>query len=198
MHEQISNSRVLTLRFVERYRRWMPLILLTVALGLAALAVFLRSYVSPLKLAGYPGVFLLNLLGAVSMVLPVPGLISVCGLSSVLDPFVLGALAGAGESLGEWSGYAVGYGGDTIFERFGYYRRLRPRVQGWMEKRGTLVLFLASIIPNPFFDLVGIAAGSVHFPFRRFMVIIIAGKVLKGLMVAYTCHFGVTALPWVS
>jgi membrane protein YqaA with SNARE-associated domain len=171
---------------------------LVLAVAFAVVVWSLKSYISALKLAGYPGVFFLNFLGAVSMVLPVPGILSLCGLSVALHPFVLGVLAGLGETLGETSGYAVGFGGDTIFERFAVYRNLRPRVQRWMEKRGALVLFLVSAIPNPIVDVVGIAAGSVRYPFLRFMLIVLSGKIIKGLMIAYTCQYGVTLLPWVS
>lgn len=180
------------------YRHWWPIVFFLLAVALAVAAWSLRSYIPPEKLAGYPGVFILSFIGAVSMILPVPGLISLCGLSVVLNPFALGLLVGVGETLGEWSGYAVGYGGNTIFERFAVYRKLRPVIRGWMGKRGSLVLFIVSAIPNPIFDLVGIAAGTAQFPFRRFMMIVFIGKVIKGLLVAYTCHYSMTLLPWVS
>ena len=144
--------------------------------------------------AGYAGVFFLSFLGSVSMVLPVPGLISLCGLSVVLNPFVLGVLAGLGETIGEISGYAVGYGGGSFIEK----RRFYGKLVYWMERRGTLVLFLVSVVPNPVFDLVGIAAGAVRFPLPRFLATVLAGKILKGLLVGYTCYYGVTLLPWVD
>jgi uncharacterized membrane protein YdjX (TVP38/TMEM64 family) len=67
-----------------------------------------------------------------------------------------------------------------------------------MDRRGTLVLFVLSIIPNPVFDFVGIAAGSTRYPFRRFVLIVFSGKMLKGLIVSYTCSFGLSLLPWVN
>ena len=198
MRDQATADPGLMTRILARSNRWLPLAFLVVALVLAVLVWALSGYISAEKVAGYPGVFFLNFLGAVSMVLPVPGLISVCGVSVLLNPWVVGTLAGVGEALGEWSGYVVGYAGDTVFERFRIYRNLRPRVRGWMEKRGTLVLFLASVIPNPMFDLVGIAAGTVHFPFARFMAIVLVGKIVKGLTVALACQSGISLLPWVG
>ena len=198
MQDQVSTPTNAWVRLWLNYQRWLPIAFLLLAVVLAVLVWSLRSYIPPEKLAGYPGVFFLAFFGAVSMILPVPGLVSVCGLSLVLNPFALGVLSGLGESLGESSAYAVGYGGDTIFDRFAFYRNLRPIVQGWMEKRGTLVVFLVSVIPNPIVDVVGIAAGSVHFPFRRFLIIVFIGKTIKGLLIAYTCHYSVTLLPWVS
>ena len=199
MRDQASADPGLMARIIVRSNRWLPVAFLFVALVLAVLVWTLGENISAAKLAGYPGVFFINFLGAVSMVLPMPGLISVCG-GSVLDlnPWVLGTLAGVGEALGEWSGYVVGYAGDTVFERFSIYRNLRPRVGRWMEKRGSLLLLLASAVPNPFFDLVGIAAGTVHFPFVRFMAIIFVGKIIKGLAVAHACQNGISLLPWVG
>ncbi len=199
MPDQAAADPGLMTRIIVRSNRWLPVAALIVAILLAILVWALRDYISAAKLAGYPGVFLLNFFGAVSMVLPVPGLISVCGVSVFLNPWVVGTLAGVGEALGEWSGYVVGYAGDTIFERSSVYRKLRPQVGKWMEKRGSLVLLIFSAIPNPIFDLVGIAAGTAHFPFVRFMVIISVGKIIKGLAVAIACdEYGISLLPWVG
>ena len=43
---------------------------------------------------GYPGVLMVAFFGSVSMVLPVPGLITLCALSVALNPLVLGLVAG--------------------------------------------------------------------------------------------------------
>ena len=198
MRDQVSTQPNAWAKFWLKNQRSLSIAFLLAALAFAVVVWFLRSYISPAKLGGYPGVFFLAFFGAVSMVLPVPGLISVCGLSVTLNPIALGVLLGAGETLGETSGYAVGYGGDTIFERFAFYRNLKTRMQVWMQKRGSLLVFLVSVIPNPVVDVVGIAAGSVQFPFRRFLMIVLAGKTIKGLLVAYTCQYSITFLPWVS
>ena len=183
-------------RLWARPGRRVQVAVLLVAVAMIAAIWSLRGYISDIDVValGYPGVFLLSLLGSVSMVLPVPGLISVCSVSVVLNPFLIGILAGVGETMGEASGYAVGYGGGSVAER----HRAYARAKRWMERRGTLVIFAVSIIPNPLFDVVGIAAGAVRFPLLRFFGTVLAGKVLKGIMVAYTCDYGITLLPWVD
>ncbi len=198
LHGQVSTEPGGLTSLWIRHQRWLPVAMLIAALALAVVAWMLRDYVSPTKVAGYPGVFLISFVGAVSLVLPVPAMLTVCGLSATLDPFVLGSLAGLGESLGEWSGYAVGYGGHSLFERLPVYRAVRPKMRSWMEKRGGLLLFVVSAIPNPVFDIVGIAAGTVQYPFARFMAIVFVGKIIKGLLIAYSCHYGVALLPWVE
>ena len=111
-----------------------------------------------------------------------------------LEPAIVGLLSGIGEATGELSGYAIGYGAHGALEKRRFYQWTRR----WMEHRGTLALFVVSIIPNPIFDVVGIAAGSTRFPLARFFITVWIGKSLKGIMVAYTCWYGISLLPWVN
>ena len=170
---------------------------LVVVVGIAAFSA-LRADVTDVeywRTLGYPGVLLFSLIGSGAMVLPIPGLVAVCGASGIeLNPVVVGLLSGIGEAVGELSGYAIGFGSRGAVER----RPLYHTVRRWMRRRGTLVLFLVSVVPNPIFDVVGLAAGGTHFPLRRFLVTVWLGKTLKGLVVAYACFYGVKLLPWVG
>src|SRR3990170_2994582 len=121
------------------------------------------------KLGGKRGPWTTN--GAASILLPSPAAASVIGGGALLENFLgvpvfvwVGIVAGLGEALGEFSGYAAGYGGRFILEnRPGY-----PRIHGWMERHGTLTMFLMSTVPNPLFDVAGLAAGAVRMPMGRF------------------------------
>lgn len=174
--------------------RYVQLGFLLLGVGFIVGAYFLRDAASGLSSVGYPGVFLLSLLGSASMVVPIPGLISLCTVSAILNPFTLGVLAGIGETIGEITGYAVGFGGKGLLDKSRLYRWLKQ----WMERRGGLVIFVVSIVPNPIFDIVGIAAGATRYPLKRFMLIVLVGKILKGLIVAYSCYYGIRLLPWVE
>lgn len=187
-------------RFWARNQRAIAVGGMCAVIVLALIAWALRDYMDDsLPLAGYPGVFILSLIGSASIVFPAPAFLSVCVLSVELNPVYIGVLHGVGESMGEWTGYVLGHGGNSLFERLPFYRRLRPILSRWMlHRRGTVLLIVVSCIPNPIFDFVGIAAGGVRYPFGRFMAIVFVGKIIKGLLIAYTCHFGITALPWVA
>ena len=93
---------------------------------------------------------------------------------------VFEALTGLGEAIGEFSGYAAGYGGRVMVEDKPSYKRIAR----WMDKKGTLTMFLMSTIPNPFFDIAGLAAGSVKMPMRAFFCSVLAGKTLKNMWLA--------------
>jgi len=172
-------------------------LLLGVALLMTAFAVaffYFGADTSNLKAWGYAGVFLINLVGSASILLPSPAVASVFGGGALLDDFLgvpaflwVGLVAGLGEALGEFSGYAAGYGGRIVFENRPEYQRVR----GWMERHGTVSMFLLSIFPNPLFDVAGVAAGAVKMPVRRFFLAVLAGKVIKDTYLAAVGGLGV-------
>jgi len=147
------------------------------------------------KTLGYPGVFFLSLLASGGMVFPIPSLAATCGAAGLdLNLIVVGILAGVGETLGELVGYSIGFGGQSVVQR----RRIYKRARAWMVRWGIGVLLLLSIIPNPIFDFVGIAAGALRYPLKRFLIIVWAGKTLKGIIIAYTCFWIVEWIGWLA
>ncbi len=154
-----------------------------IALVLAiSVAIFgFREQFAELAAVGYPGIFLVSLLGNATVVLPAPSLALVFAMGSALPPLLVGLVAGVGEALGELTGYALGYGGQAVIEDEAAYGRL----VAWMERRGGITVFVLSVIPNPFFDLAGIAAGSLRYPVWRFLLFCWMGKTIKTTLVAW-------------
>ena len=142
-----------------------------------------------LKTVGFAGVWILSFIGSASIIIPVPGLAAVClaGTPEVgLHPVAIGVVAGSAEALGEMTGYLAGVSGRNFVARHKWY----PRIQEWMRRYGIVFLFVMSIIPNPTFDIVGIAAGSIAYPVRRFLAILFVAKSIKSTGVAYACYYG--------
>lgn len=147
------------------------------------------------KTLGYPGVFFLSLLASGGMVFPIPSLAATCGAAGLdLNLIVVGILAGLGETLGELVGYSIGFGGQSVVQR----RNIYKRAKAWMVKWGVGVLLILSIIPNPIFDFVGIAAGALRYPIKRFLIIVWVGKTLKGLIIAHACFWIVEWIRWLA
>ena len=175
-------------------------LLVSVALLMTAFAVaffYFGADTSNLKAWGYAGVFLITLVGSASILLPSPAVASVFGGGALLDDLLgipaflwVGLIAGMGEALGEFSGYAAGYGGRFILENRPEY----PRIHGWMERNGTLTMFLMSTVPNPLFDVAGLAAGAVRMPMGRFFVAVLLGKTLKNTWMAALGSLGVSVI----
>ena len=145
-----------------------------------------------LKDWGYLGIFFIAMAGSATIVLPTPSTVAIFGGGIVLDPvlgipapLMVGLVAGLGDAIGEFSGYGLGYAGSEALRHRGIYRRF----EGWMRRRGMLTIFALSTFPNPFFDLVGAAAGSTRMPARRFFVACLGGKIVKDVFLAYGGSF---------
>ena len=89
--------------------------------------------------------------------------------------------AGAGAALGELSGYLAGFSSQAVVERADLYARL----VGWMKRNGFLTVLILSGLPNPLFDLAGVAAGALKMPPLRFLIACWIGETLKMLAFAY-------------
>jgi uncharacterized membrane protein YdjX (TVP38/TMEM64 family) len=173
-------------------------LLLGVATMLTLFAIgffYFSTDISNLRSYGYAGVFVINVVGAASILLPSPAAASVLGGGALLDDFLgipawfwVGIVAGTGEAIGEFSGYAAGYGGRMIVENQPSYERIKR----WMMRRGTITMFLMSTVPNPLFDVVGLAAGAVQMPMRRFFLAVLSGKIIKDMWLAGLASAGVT------
>jgi len=143
--------------------------------------------------AGYWGAFLVNMVGSAAVVVPVPGLFAVCAAAApdLGLNFVLLAIAGAiGSTIGELTGYLAGYGSQGVMQKSRYYSSIR----GWVVRRGGLALFILAVIPNPLFDIGGIAAGSLGYPISRFFLWVGLGKTIKFLIFAYACRQSISLL----
>lgn len=143
--------------------------------------------------AGYWGAFVVNLVGSAAVVIPVPGIAAVCAAATPefgLN-FVLLAVAGAvGSTIGEMTGYLAGYGSQGVIQKSRYY----SRIHSWVVRRGGFALFILAVVPNPLFDIGGIAAGSLGYPISRFFLWVGLGKLIKFLVVAYACRQSISWL----
>jgi len=152
----------------------------------------IRDQAKELAKFGYPGIFLLSILANATIVLPAPGVLFVFAMGAVFHPVGVAIAAGLGAAVGELSGYLAGFSGQGVVEHKENYERLR----GWMERHSTLsylVIVVLAFIPNPFFDLAGIAAGTLRFPVTHFLFFCAIGKILKMLLFAYA---GASSLDW--
>lgn len=167
------------------------LLALLAVIGISVFIFSIRDEAEKLAIYGYPGIFLLSFLSYATVLLPAPGVAVVFTMASIFPPYGVALAAGAGAALGEISGYLAGYSGQAVIERADVYKRL----DSWMGKNGPLTVLLLSAIPNPFFDLAGVAAGALKMPLGRFLFYAWIGETLKMFFFAYT---GSSIIDWIS
>ncbi len=153
-------------------------------------AVYLRDHIHDLAGYGYTAVFLVGLISNATIILPVPGLAVSSLLGSVFNPWLVGVVGGLGQALGELSGYMVGYSSQELVDRGAVY----ARISTWMRRHGMLTIFVLALVPNPIFDLGGIAAGALRFPAWKFWLSCSAGKIVKNIGFALAGWYGIENL----
>ena len=138
---------------------------------------------------GYASIFFLSFIAAALIFLPVSALASVCVAVAVdLNPFMVAVVAASAESIGELTGYLAGMGGKAIFDRNRFYLRFK----NLFSRYASLTLLFGSAVPNPLFDVMGVAAGSILYPVKRFLLLVFIGKVVKFTWVGLGCYYGAT------
>jgi membrane protein DedA with SNARE-associated domain len=197
-------------RFVLRVTGWFArhtIIRLIVALtGLTfailpgILLLIFRDATDKLEGLGYASVFLMNLASTATVFFPVPGLTAAAQALIATEgenarlPWLVGIAGGLGMAIGEITAYYGGYLGAEMVrgrelpgpKRFHAMLGRVLHAIGWLINRwGVPTLFVLSAIPNPFFEVAGLTAGSVRMPFRQFLVAVTGGKIVRGILIAY-------------
>ena len=169
---------------LEKGRGWkliaQRVVAIAFAVGISVTIFLFRDALEDYAVYGYPGVFLISVLGNATLILPAPSFLIVFALAETLNPFLLGAAAGCGAAVGEMTGYLAGFGGRGAVEDKENYRKLERLMRKW----GAWIVFALALIPNPFFDVGGILAGMLKMPWWKFLAAAAAGKSIRFTLVA--------------
>jgi membrane protein YqaA with SNARE-associated domain len=172
--QQINDHRTTILRIVA---------LLVVAALIVPLFIF-RHQLIGLQRYGYVGIFLISVAASATILIPIPSAGITLAMGAVFNPFGIAIASGLGAGIGEMSGYLAGYSGGAVIENIAYYNKTKQ----WLsehEKLAEVAILVLAFIPNPFFDMAGMAAGALRMPIWRFLLPCIIGKILKMLMFSY-------------
>jgi uncharacterized membrane protein YdjX (TVP38/TMEM64 family) len=163
---------------------------LLAVIGLTVFIYMIRDRVDDFAAFGYPGIFIIALLANATVLLPAPGVAIIYAMGAIFNPFGVGLAAGTGGAIGELSGYLAGFSGQAVIERTDVYDRITP----WVKKYGGWAIMVLSAIPNPFFDVAGIAAGMAKMPIRTFLFFIWIGQLVKMTLFALAGKYSIQLL----
>ncbi len=191
-----STRRDKLIQILGRWEYLIGILGILLTIGMAVAIILFWEEVRVLEHYGYIGVFVISAFGGATILAPVPMTPVVFALGGVLNPALVGAAAGLGETIGGLAIYMTGYGGGTalIDTNHGRIQAVYSRVLVWMRRRGGWTLFLLSAVVNPFFYPAGLAAGALRFGVKRFFFICWGGKTIKGMTVAFAGYLGLRAL----
>ena len=137
---------------------------------------------------GYFGIFLISLIGALSIFFPLPYTVVIFTLGGLFDPFLIAIAAGLGSAVGEFSGYLLGFYGRKVIspER----RRKMEFMVKVFDRFGPITIFLFALTPLPD-DLLFIPLGIMHYNLLRAFIPALIGKMSMNFIVAYSGRYAI-------
>ena len=139
----------------------------------------------------YLGVFLVSLIGALSVVFPIPYTIIIYLLGRSLDPYIIAIAGGLGSAVGELSGYILGYYGRAVVSEE------RKRKMDFMlrifNRYGAAAIFVFALTPLPD-DLLFIPLGIMRYKFVKAFIPTLLGKTLMCFTLAMGGRLSVTII----
>ncbi len=117
---------------------------------------------------GYPGVFLFNLFG--------PGTLLVPLMAQHFNVLLLALVSACGMSLNDSVVYVMGKSGQDVFKP----GKRSEWARHWMARHGRPGLFAISLVPFPL-DFIGGTVGYLGFSYRYYLLPTFAGKLLRFL-----------------
>jgi membrane protein YqaA with SNARE-associated domain len=181
---------------LSRTKRWLLLAVIIILVVLLCYSIFrLSPYLEGFEQYGYIGAFLVTFICSSSVIFPTPGFILIWQMAAMPEfSWAWVALAAAiGGGLGEFTAYLVGYGGKVVIapEESKSYKR----AEHWMRRYGSVTIFAFALAPFLPFDVVGIIAGTLRFPFWKFILATLAGRLPRSFIECYLAHLGREQLP---
>ena len=136
----------------------------------------------------YFGIFLLSVVGAMSIFVPIPYTLVIFQLGASLDPFLLMISGGFGTAMGELSGYALGYYGRKIISQE------RSRKMSYLIKAFgrylPIAIFFFAFTPLPD-DLLFIPLGVLKYKLWKVFIPSLLGKLLMCFTLAMAGKIGI-------
>ncbi|MBN1862401.1 MAG: VTT domain-containing protein [Dehalococcoidales bacterium] len=186
--------------------------------GIIVACVFLVlhwEYMVRFQKYGYVGLLIMTVITGFSIPLPVPYMVFTFTLGGLLNPALVGATAGLGLGIGGTLLYLTGRGGRHFLPQFSitgsedenyssrfsrFLRKIRiPKMMDFAQRRGTLAIFVLSVVPNPVFAPVAVSMGAMRFGMGKFFVSCWAGSTAKAMVLAYCGYLGLgSALRWLG
>ena len=145
---------------------------------------------------GYFGIFLISMLGALSIFIPIPYTVVIFTIGGLqtFDPLWIAVAAGLGSTIGEFSGYLIGFGGRRVIGE--KYKKKMDFLTKLFKKFGPIVIFAFALTPLPD-DLLFIPLGIMRYSLLQAFIPALLGKFVSNLIIAYSGRFSVDIIKYI-
>jgi len=138
-----------------------------------------RDYLKDASTLGYLGLFVINFASSATFFVSSPAFLTVIAGGQLYSPINVAIVASLGASLGDMLGFAFGHSGRHLAKKKLDKHKTVRFLEKHFHRHGMLIIFLMAVIPNPFFDIIGILAGMLNYPPMRFFAIMLIGRFIR-------------------
>lgn len=149
------------------------------SIGLSIAFFVFRDYFKEASSLGLFGLFIVNFVSSATFFVSAPAFLTIITGGNLYSPILVAVIAAAGACLGDMLGFAFGHSGRRLTRKKLDRHKTIRFLEKHFHRHGVLIIFLLAIIPNPFFDAIGILAGVVNYPPIRFFTIMLLGRFLR-------------------
>lgn len=138
-----------------------------------------RDFLKDASSLGLLGLFLVNFVTSATFFVSAPAFLTVITGGNLYSPILVAVIAAIAAGLGDMLGFAFGFSGRKLTRK---KLEKNPKIkflEKHFQRHGALIIFIMAIIPNPFFDAIGILAGVLNYSPIRFFVIMLVGRFLR-------------------
>lgn len=150
-----------------------------------SIALFLfRDYFRQLQSLGLIGIFLINFVSGASFFVSGPAFLTVIAGGSIYPPLLVALVSSLGASFGDMVSFFFGHSGRNLalhnLKKKFWFRVFEDIFKAYE----TIIILVFAIIPNPFFDGVGLFAGIFGMNPVKFFVIMLTGRFARFIVLA--------------
>ncbi len=158
----------------------------------------LETFLGLIEEGSYLAVFITSFVGSSSILIPIlpfPGYFPVLvGVGIGLNPLIVGLLGAVGSILGDLIGYLVGMGGSATIEKFEKRApKFLKRFERFYSQIGFWAVLTFALLPLPF-DIIGVLSGASKYNFKRFLLALTIGRLVRTLAIAYGGLYAIPAI----
>lgn len=165
-------------------KKTFSIIILILSLFLSIAVFIFRDYFREASGLGLFGLFLINFISSATFFVSGPAFLTVIAGGSIYPPLLVAFIASLGAAFGDMVSFFLGYSGRSLTEH-----KLKKKLwfivlEDLFKAYGLIFVFVIALIPNPFFDALGLVAGVFGFKPAKFFIIIILGRFARFVILA--------------
>ncbi len=146
---------------------------------------FFKDYFKQLQGLGLLGIFLINFFSSATFFVSGPAFLTVIAGGSIYPPLLVALVSSLGASFGDMVSFFFGHSGRKLA-----LHNLRKKIwfsvfEDLFRAYETIIILVFAIVPNPFFDAVGLFAGVFGMNYFKFFIIMFIGRFVRYILLAF-------------